>query len=142
MNLKGNKGITGVDVSISIIVMLIFTSLIVSLIYNINISSKSIERATEATYIVQNTLEQVKKAEYDEIGNENWINTIIEQNKKNGYKLEIQVGVPENISEKINNENEKFYNSDSDIMKKVIAKVSYTVGKQEKEVEMSTVITR
>lgn len=142
MKFKNNSGLTGIDISISIIIMLMFTSLIASLIYNINISSKNIERNSEATYIAQSILEQAKMSSYEDVGNDDWINTIIEKNKKNGYKLEIEVQVPENINEKINNENEKFYNSDSDIIKQVIAKVSYNVGKQEKNVEMSTVITR
>ena len=142
MNLKNNKGITVADISISIIIMLMFTSLIAGLIYNINIISKSVERNTEATYIAQNVLEQAKISQYDEVNNESWIEKMVEQNNKQGYKLEIQVGIPENISEKINNQNEKFYNQNSDIIKKVTAKVLYTVGKENKSVEMSTIITR
>ena len=53
MNVKSQKGFTGIDITIAIIVITLFVSIISVVFYNITISSKKVERKTEATYIAQ-----------------------------------------------------------------------------------------
>ena len=48
MNLREQKGFAGSDIIISVIILFIFVSLISTIFYNFNISSKEIERKSEA----------------------------------------------------------------------------------------------
>lgn len=139
MSIRENKGITGVDISVAVIIILMFTSLLVSLIYNINIVSKNIERSAEATFLAQQVIEESKSIKYEDINREHWTSTI-EEEKAKGYNLDITVELPESLKESVYNHYEKF--CDNDIIKQVTAKVSYAVGKETKNIEISTIITR
>ena len=66
MNVKSQKGFTGIDITIAIIVITLFVSIISVVFYNITISSKKVERKTEATYIAQDVIEKIKALDYDE----------------------------------------------------------------------------
>ena len=63
--LKKDNGITGVDIAISIIILLIFVSLIASLFSNINNINKKISRKTTAINIAIQALESIKMMDYD-----------------------------------------------------------------------------
>ena len=67
MNVKSQKGFTGIDITIAIIVITLFVSIISVVFYNITISSKKIERKTEATYIAQDVIEKIKALNYDDV---------------------------------------------------------------------------
>ena len=60
MNLKSQKGITSMDVTVAIMIIVIFSSIIVSLYQNYSISSKRIERKAEATEYAIETVEEIK----------------------------------------------------------------------------------
>ena len=47
-HLKDEKGITGIDITIAIIIITVFVAIIATLFYNIQNSSASIERRTKA----------------------------------------------------------------------------------------------
>ena len=54
MLIKEEKGLTGIDIAISVIIITIFVAMIANLIANININSKDTERKTKAlSYAVQ-----------------------------------------------------------------------------------------
>ena len=65
--LKREKGFTLIDITVAIIVILLFMSLISVLFFNLTKSSKGIERESQATYIATNILEAYKTIDYDEI---------------------------------------------------------------------------
>ena len=60
MKLKNNKGITGVDISISLVIIVLFVGIITSLLYSFVISSRNIDRKTMATEIAVDKLESMK----------------------------------------------------------------------------------
>lgn len=65
--IKKEKGITGIDISISILIITVFTGIIVALFYNIYITAFSIQKADEATNIAINVIEYAQKLEYDQL---------------------------------------------------------------------------
>ena len=127
MNIKEDRGITGVDISVAVIIILI------------NIVSKNIERSAEATFLAQQVIEEAKSIKYEEVTSDHW-KSKMEEEKRKGYNLDIIVDLPENLKESIDNHYEEF--CDNDIIKHVKAKVSYSVGKQTRNIEISTIITR
>lgn len=64
---KKNNGFTGVDISISIIVILIFVPTIFGVVYNIQKTNAGIERKTNAVNIATDVLEIVKSEQYSDI---------------------------------------------------------------------------
>ena len=49
MKIKSEKGITNIDLTVSIILITLFVAIIATLMFTINTSSSSMERKTEAT---------------------------------------------------------------------------------------------
>lgn len=64
MHIKEEKGLTGIDISISIILITIFIAFIANLIVNINLNSEDIERKTIATSYAVQEIEQIKALGY------------------------------------------------------------------------------
>lgn len=60
MKIKSEKGFTGIDIAISVIILFIFVSLIAVLSYRTNNASKQVELRTEATYIAIQEIENIK----------------------------------------------------------------------------------
>ena len=67
MILKNNKGYVGIDISISLIIVLIIVPTIVGIVYNINKSKSNTIKKTEATSIAVNTIEVMKGMGIDNI---------------------------------------------------------------------------
>lgn len=70
MVVKEEKGVSGIDIAISVIVITVFISVIANLIINININNKELERKTIATSYAVQEIEKIKafgyKNEYNE----------------------------------------------------------------------------
>ena len=66
MNVKEEKGLTGIDIAISIILITIFIALIANLISNIKIDSEDIKRKTIATSYAVQEIESIKAQGYVE----------------------------------------------------------------------------
>lgn len=148
MNLKNNKGYVITDVSIAIIILLIFIPVIMGMVYGIDTSKLSTEIKSEAINIAINTIEAAKGLPIEEVTQSNVLTevsnmeafetytisnkdtkTIIETNKAS-YELEVNV-VDYNT---INN------NADPNVVKTVTAKVTYKIKGTEKNIELSTVV--
>lgn len=148
MNLKNNKGYVITDVSIAIIILLIFIPVIMGMVYGIDTSKLSTEIKSEAINIAINTIEAAKGLPIEEVTQSNVLTevsnmeafetytisnkdtkTIIETNKAS-YELEVNV-VDYNTS---NN------NADPNLVKTVTATVTYKVKGTEKNIELSTVV--
>ena len=68
MKFYSEKGYTGVDIAISVIVIFIFVSLISFLIYRFNSSAKEVELKSEATSIAVEEIEKVKQDGFEKYG--------------------------------------------------------------------------
>lgn len=64
MHIKEEKGLTGIDIAISIILLTIFIAMIGNLIANINLNSEDIERKTTATSYAVQEIEKIKSLGY------------------------------------------------------------------------------
>lgn len=64
MNLKDNKGITGVDVAVATVILIVFVSLVAGLFYNLSSTSKSIERKSTATNLAIEVIEALKITDF------------------------------------------------------------------------------
>lgn len=150
MNIKNNKGITLVDISISIMIIFLFSSLITGLVYNYSISTKAVQRKAEATQYAITVIEKLKQIGYDsveeELGelnkNSDGSYTISIDNQifkdeisqKDGYKVTIQLQKYSETQENIGKEIQ-----DAIIISTVT--VEYKVG-TDKNVELRTLLVK
>lgn len=148
--MKNQKGYTGVDIAISVVVITIFIALIGTLVFNFNSNSNEIEYRSKALDYAINEIERIKTLDINdqdiinsEIATSNGTaveNEIIDENDKGtGYYKKIDVVDAKDIM------------SDSDLngregieglVKKVTVTVSYKFRNQTKSVELSTIISK
>lgn len=152
MNLRNNKGYTGIDISIAMIIILIFVPTIFGIVYNLQKSRIKTEREATAVGIAVDILEIAKALNYNDLNlldgelktvldnkyevstqNSNTENdayyTFIKDND-NRYKIQVSVlkYTPENIS-----------NTD-DFVKKVKVIVTYPIENTTNSIDISTVV--
>lgn len=89
--IKDQKGMTGVDITISILIIAIFTSIVMTLVYNVYVTSVTQKRATVASNYLVDIFEYIDQINYDEVTNESIIDKINEldsrrRNCKKYYK--------------------------------------------------------
>lgn len=163
MKIKNNKGITGVDITIAIVILTLFISLITSMFYNVSVIGKAVNRKSEATYIAVQVIEAVKQLGYEKLPkgyveeadledkaeeeaevanttiNFDDLNTLLEENGitkitiKNGYSVDIIVENYRKIKDDLTLE---------DILKRITVTVNYKEKNKEQSVELSTVILK
>lgn len=150
MKIKNNKGLTGVDVTIAVIILTIFVSLIANMFYNVSQIGNAVNRKSEATYVAVQIIEAMKQVNYDDlptgltedttaINLEKLNELLTDENKivlKNGYSVDINV---ENYK-KIKGETEG--EELEDILKRVTVTVKYNEKAKEQTVELITVVVR
>ena len=78
MKLRNNKGFTGIDIAVSVVIIFIFISIVSMLVYRVNSKSREIELRGNATYLAINEIEQLKNNGYNLYG---------ERSKKNGNSI-------------------------------------------------------
>ena len=128
MNWKNEKGITTIDITVSIILITLFVALIAVLIYNVNKNSDSMERRAEATNYVINAIAEIKTTNFDNLQNS-------EQNiGDTGYYEKITV------TDYVDLKKEDFIMSG--LVKKVTVEVSYKDGDTTQTVDLSTIRTK
>lgn len=132
MKLNNNRGITGIDISLALGILILFVSIIASLSYNFVTSSRNVERKTRATYMAIEIIEDIKQIDYNSIINGEMQIADIEQltgktiNKYDGYTA--------TISSALYDQN--------DVLKIVTVRIEYTVGKTLENVEIKTAISK
>ena len=150
--MKNQKGYTGVDIAISVVVITIFIALIGTLVFNFNSGSNEIEYKSKALDYAINEIERLKALD---INNQEIIdaetatsdgtaseNEILDKNDKGtGYyeKIEVVDAASEDImSDSDLNGRERI----EGLVKKVTVTVSYKFRNQTKSVELSTIISK
>lgn len=142
MKIKQEKGITGIDIAISVIIITIFIAIIAVLTFNIQKNNEEIKRKSEATSYAIDIIEQIKINGFSKLPAkgtnkiEGFADGYIigEDGKATSYYQEITVkdyseitGNPETLPE---------------IIKLVTVKVSYKSGNETQSVEITTDITK
>ena len=135
MKIKDEKGFTGIDITVAVIIIMLFMTLIGTIFYNITASHRQLERKTEATYIAIDVMEKLKAQNYDDLIVDEYNNNTI----ANILKDEI---IEEGYSLKITIENYNTQENDYDLVKIITVKVEYKVGKNTENVELKTTVTR
>lgn len=141
MKLKSEKGFTGIDMTIAIIILVIFTGIIATLFYNYNLTSKEIERKSKATEYAIRTIEEIKSSKFQIYENYSI------KDAKQGYlckdeKIAEQEGYYKTVqiidyTDIVGNIDKPF-----GILKKVNVIISYLVEGEEKTLDISTVIAK
>lgn len=112
---KSNKGFTGIDIVLSIIIVIIFTSIIVSLMYSVKMENYRIKaRAISNIYLVE-TLENIGIAKYENIKSDNTDLFPKEMSTEFEKKIEVTSIKDEDTSKE-------------DIIKKVKVTIGYKIG--------------
>lgn len=132
MNLKSEKGVTGIDIAIAIIIVGLFIGIIVSLMYGINRSSSDIYKKTEATNYAISEIEKLKAEDFD----------TLETKQISGYIEGTPYYRTIKIIDYADLEENKGQDKVKGLIKKVTVEILYKSGKEDKKVELSTVISK
>ena len=145
--LSDNKGVTGADLSIAVVAIIIFVSIITSLFYNVYIMNQKTTRMSEATDIITTIFEKIDVMDYENVSLENnekelsvYLNDYIDnenqsqsenvyKGKKGGYNVTLNI---EKYNEQDGNQDKE------DVIKKITINVEYNVGNKTQSIEMST----
>lgn len=148
MKIKTEKGITNIDLTISIIFMTLFVALIVTIMYTINANSYSIEKRAQAISYAINEIENLKAQNFEDLqdtptdGTNNFTNITIEKGenyteikKTSGFSKRIIITDYANLPE---NQNDNTIVSG--LVKKVTVEIAYKDEKEIQTVTLSTVL--
>ncbi len=133
---KNERGITGIDIAVSVIIITMFVALITVIFANINSDVNEIDRKTEATHKAISLIEEIKNAgieNLDKFIDTEGSNILDEKNNPTPYTKKVNVidyVELEGNEEKI-----------PGIIKKVTVEVSYKNGNKIEKVELSTLLT-
>lgn len=142
MLIKEEKGFTGIDIAISLIVITIFISMIANLISNINLTAQDTNRKTIATSYAVQEIEKIKAQGYIESYDSKGItkeDILKEEDIYNGSEF---TGYNKKVVIKdyvlvVNDTTKK-----SNIVKEITVNISYKVGNKEKNVKISTYVAK
>ena len=109
--IKKETGFTGIDSTIAIIAIMLFTGIIIALMYNARLESIKIKAKVASTIYLTETMENIGIMEYEQI---------TEQNTK------ILPNIPEFFQETL--QVEEINHQGNSSIKKVKAMISYTIG--------------
>ena len=153
--LNKNNGFTGMDLSISIIVIIISVSIIATMIYNLYLSGSGIKRNVIATDYAINILETVSAKEYSKVtfnsteDDEQLLKKALDELLDPNNRFESNISNNKYISN-VNNFNitvtiekysDKFVEKE-DYIKIITVQIEYNLGKNNKEtLEISTLKT-
>lgn len=129
--MKSEKGYTGVDIAISIVVLFLFISLISTLSYHVNSSYKEIELKSKATEIAIIEIEKMKSKTWEEITTEDI-----------SYRetVEVQEGYFRTII--VRDYHDLDTSKNSDVIKKITVQIQYMFKGKQEMIEISTLIAK
>lgn len=161
MKYRNNKGITGIDVSVALIIIVIFVGIVTTIVYNFTVSSRKINRKAMATDIAIAKIENLKQAYIadENTGTEEGTTTeYAELNESSGnvtfysfasgtttpYTVETKITKYANYNESsyINNLTPEEKSAIQNLIKIVEVKVTYSIGNRDENVVIKTAITR
>ena len=150
MIFKNEKGITNIDLIVSIILITVFIALIATIMYTINANFNSIERRTEATNYAINEIESLKAKNFEDLqdtptdGTNDFVNIIVKEEEGNtaiekttGFSKKIAIIDYSNLPE-----NQGDDTILSGLVKKVTVEIAYKDKDRIETVELSTVIAK
>ena len=134
--MKNEKGFTTADIIISLMIIVIFMSVIISGFYNYYIASTGVSRNSAALSYTINVIEAVEEMNYTDVTQEN-VNEKIQQlysNKSISDAYEVSA-----IIQKYNNTEGNI--GKKDLVKILTVNVNYKVGDKTEQIQISRLIT-
>ena len=119
--LYNNKGITGIDLTLSVIVLTTFAGIIIGLMVNNYRTSLEIQKSANAMSYATMVLEKVDEKSYEKVTDDFLSEISGEISIDSDYDISLNVSQLD----------------DSDYVKKVTIKVSYVVNNQRKDINIS-----
>ena len=143
MKIKSERGFTGIDIAISVIVLFIFVSLIAILVYNSNSSTREVQLKSEATYLAIDEIEKIKNAGFDKYDTLNSSSTVDEdgnqlRNQPTGTEGFYKTIIIEDYAE-LNPEDRTII---PNLVKKITVQISYRFKAENQVVELSTILSK
>jgi type II secretory pathway pseudopilin PulG len=152
MNLRKNNGFSGIDISISLLIILIFIPTIFGVVYNIQKVNNSVNRESTALNIATDILENAKSQDSSNVKFSDIENTKFQTALKNKYTETEMKSNNEAIYSYIGTKGEHYkitlsiiYPQDSegnpkeqDLVKQITVAVEYPVGGMETIIDDST----
>lgn len=132
MNIRSEKGITNIDITVSIILITIFVTIIGTLAYSINSNTMAMEKRTEAINYAINEIEKLKATNIDELE----AMEVSENIGSTGYYKKITV------TDYADFEKNQGKGIVRNLVKQVKVEISYKQGKETKTIDLSTLITK
>lgn len=121
MKLKNNKGYVAIDMAVAIIGIIVFSGLIISLMYSNFLENAKTKKETIAVIYLTELMENIGIATYEKVTQENIENLkptdLTKEPDKDIYEVNIQIGHP--VDEK---------EEPVEFIKTITAQISYTVG--------------
>ena len=144
--MRSEKGYTGVDISISVIVLFTFVSIIATLSYSFNSSAKEIELKSKATEIAITQIETMKNINFADIE---------DRSITNGNSQYLPTDTTKQVEEVEGEENRGFFRrvtiedyADSEpekragFVKKITVQIQYRFKGKAQTVELSTIVSK
>ena len=128
-----NKGITTGDIVISVIIIIIFVTIITNSFYNYYISVESKKRKTIAVNTVIDIIEGVEAMKYSEV-NDTSVKALVDNIVKD--KAYVVTTTVQNYKDMPNNSEKQ------DVIKILNVKIEYLVNKKEEVFEVKRLITK
>lgn len=157
MNFRKNNGFTGIDISISMIIILIFIPTVFGIVYNIQKTNVSVKRESKAVSIAIDVLEIAKSKPYDAVKLEASSDFLTSLNKNYSQSTYTNSSTEESDYEYIyyslTGEDDEHYQiqiglqnyypsstEQEDLIKKIKVTVFYPVGNMIENIDISTVL--
>jgi len=116
MKIKKENAIAGVDMIIAIITIFIFSTLILSLIYNNTIENIKLKQENLAMIYLTETFENIGIANYNDVTTDKIDNYIPQEAIANNFNITIEIKDLENITQ------------EQEIIKKIVGTISYEIA--------------
>ena len=129
--MRNNKGFTGVDIAVSVVIFTIFVTVITSMFYNLSVTENRIQRKTEATNLAIKVIETMKVIEFDKLTEGMTINDI---NNLITDKIEVPNGY--NVTVGVDN------STYPDVIKIISVQIDYKLGKQDETINIETLVKK
>ena len=134
MKIRSEKGFTGIDIAVSVVIMFIFISVVAMLVYQVNSTAKRIELKSDAIYIAINEIEQTKINGIEVYAGKNETTGAIKNNE------EVKEGFYETLTVVDYTDIEP--SAQADVVKKVTVEISYMFQGKKQSVELSTILSK
>lgn len=143
------KGFTGVDITISIIVIFLFLGIIMTVFYHVYLTTARINREATANSLIIEIFEKMEAMDYEKVKEGTvevigeYLNETVEDHTTMDVIRKVKIPKGYRIQLEITNYNQTEGNKGKeDIIKIANLKIIYQIGKQEKEIAIQTMKER